>query len=144
MLHRQVHLEARKTERLGDTGRKIGRFQSGPERAGFGPVGRPVPSRSREPVRGASLDLRFPFRPACPWKEYTEARKSRRCGEAGRLAQAQVQTTPPRAKAGRSKTKHRPRCWPRLATPFTCLASCPIYPRALPPPRCSCTHDGIY
>jgi len=62
-------------------------------------------------------------------KEYAEARKSRRCGEAGRLAQAQVQTTPPRGKAGRSETEHHPRCWPRLATSFTCLASCPIHPR---------------
>lgn len=62
-------------------------------------------------------------------KEYTEARKSRRCGKAGRLAQAQVQTTPPRGKAGRGETEHRSRCWPRLATSFTCLASCPIHPR---------------
>lgn len=60
-------------------------------------------------------------------KEYAEARKSRRCGKAGRLAQAQVQTTPPRSKAGRSETEYRSRCWPRLATPFTCLASCPIH-----------------
>lgn len=85
-----------------------------------------VRSTLQSPFVGVLLSLFFAY---LSRKEYTEARKSRRCGEAGRLAQAQVQTTPPRGKAGRSETKHRPRCWPRLATSFTCLASCPIHPR---------------
>lgn len=86
----------------------------------------PILLHSSESIRGVTLAY-FPF--VLSRKEYAEARKSRRCREAERLAQAQVQTTPPWSKAGRSEMKHHSWCCPRLATPFTCLVSCSIHPR---------------
>lgn len=85
----------------------------------------PILLHSSESIRGVTLAY-FPF--VLSRKEYAEARKSRRCREAERLAQAQVQTTPPWSKAGRSEMKHHSWCCPRLATPFTCLVSCSIHP----------------
>lgn len=103
--------------------KKIGRSWLGPRRLGQ----RPALIHSSESIHGATLAY---FLLILSRKEYAEARKSRRCREAERLAQAQVQTTPPWSKAGRSEMKHHSWCCPRLATPFTCLVSCPIHPRA--------------
>lgn len=103
--------------------KKIERAWLGSRRLGQ----RPALIHSSESIRGATLAY-FPL--VLSRKEYAEARKSRRCREAERLAQAQVQTTPPWSKAGRSEMKHHSWCCRRLATPFTCLVSCPIHPRA--------------